>query len=302
MRKVEDGMLILENLTKSKPDPFEMIDKHKVPSLEHSKVAFEALAHFHGAFWRLLNDPDFDSADGMTKQDAVVAYTENMPVFMLKNMVMKTFESVQQLMKNRNEPQELINRVERWAKTKAMNSVKLMLCDAGKDPSKVKTICHGDFWSNNMMFSHTSDGKPKSVKLLDFQMMALSHPTRDLCYFLYVNTDKAFRDENLEELLKTYFDTYSKYLSPILNFTFEEFKSEFNARRDVGFVSGLLVMPNVISPNQRKMDTMADFNAMNRERKEDIASPDKEDDHPMIKEIRRRTLDIVHEFAEIGAF
>ena len=40
-----------------------------------------------------------------------------------------------------------------------MDDLEAMLVDSSKDPSKIKTITHGDFWSNNMMFSKTADGK-----------------------------------------------------------------------------------------------------------------------------------------------
>ena len=30
--------------------------------------------------------------------------------------------------------------------------------------SKIETVVHGDFWSNNMMFSLDNDGKPTGVK------------------------------------------------------------------------------------------------------------------------------------------
>jgi aminoglycoside phosphotransferase (APT) family kinase protein len=55
-----------------------------------------------------------------------------------------------------------------------------------REASKIVTVCHGDAWSNNMMFEESED----SATLIDFQMITLGHPARDLWYLLAINTDK----------------------------------------------------------------------------------------------------------------
>ncbi len=52
--------------------------------------------------------------------------------------------------------------------------------------SKIVTVCHGDVWSNNMLFTEDDE----SVTLIDFQMLGRVHPALDLWYFLAVNSDK----------------------------------------------------------------------------------------------------------------
>ncbi len=97
------------------------------------------------------------------------------------------------------------------------------------------------------MFRHDeSSGKPIEIRLIDFQMLAPAHPARDICYFLYVNTDRAFREKHLDELIKLYHSKYSQCLSPHYDLSLEEFVKEFQARRDFGLVGGLLVRENVV--------------------------------------------------------
>jgi thiamine kinase-like enzyme len=55
-----------------------------------------------------------------------------------------------------------------------------------QEASNIVTVCHGDAWSNNMMFEESED----SATLIDFQMISLAHPARDLWYLLSVNTDR----------------------------------------------------------------------------------------------------------------
>ena len=179
-----------------------------------------------------------------------------------------------------------------------------------------------------MMFNFDEEtGQPKDVKFLDYQMMALSHPARyvryrrqmnvswffwihkllfsffrDLCYFLYVNTNRAFRDKYLDLCLRSYYAAFSQYFSQsflrVMNY--EKFEKEFQDRRIIGLVWGLLVMPNVLSPNPRKFETFKEFNDLNKIRHVEIASVDKpEEDHKMITEIRDRIIEMVQEFIKL---
>ena len=68
--------------------------------------------------------------------------------------------------------------------------------------SQIITVCHGDAWSSNMMFSEADD----HVTLIDFQMIGLSHPARDLWYLLATSTDKVCIEPN--EHLEVQVDIY----------------------------------------------------------------------------------------------
>ncbi len=59
-------------------------------------------------------------------------------------------------------------------------------------------------------------------------------------------------------------------------------------------------MSNVLSPNKRPFSKMSDIKAMNQQRERELMSPDAEDDHPALREIRKRTAEGVEEFAELG--
>ncbi|XP_062123816.1 uncharacterized protein LOC133837156 [Drosophila sulfurigaster albostrigata] len=84
---------------------------------------------------------------------------------------------------------------------------------AKPDTSGLNVLNHGDFWSNNMMFSHDSSGKIEETYLVDFQMPKYGSVAHDLLYFLISSTkfeDKLtkfdyyikFYHENLVESLK----------------------------------------------------------------------------------------------------
>ena len=143
------------------------------------------------------------------------------------------------------------------------------------------TLCHADFWGNNMMFHCDESGKPIKVKILDFQviisrffhaalytqasynllhskssidekckrdlrimqnkesqfqfgrfnnpqMMSIGHPCIDIGYFLYVNTDSAFRRAHLPAVLDAYYDAFVRHSDGEgMPMTKEEFQVEF---------------------------------------------------------------------------
>ena len=53
--KPEKGIMILEDITKS-PQMFRHLDKNKVPRIEDFLKVMEAIAHFHGVWWQVVDD------------------------------------------------------------------------------------------------------------------------------------------------------------------------------------------------------------------------------------------------------
>lgn len=68
-------------------------------------------------------------------------------------------------------------------------------------------ICHGDVWANNMMLRYSQDGAPEDARLIDFQLLRYCPPALDVLSFLHLTTRRAFRDANMEALLRMYHDT-----------------------------------------------------------------------------------------------
>merc|ERR1712026_79907 len=77
-----------------------------------------------------------------------------------------------------------------------------------EEAKPVSTLCHGDFWSNNILFTYEEDKPdiPTSLVIIDYQLINVGNPCYDLVYFLYLNTDLAFRDQYLKTCLKLYYD------------------------------------------------------------------------------------------------
>lgn len=71
------------------------------------------------------------------------------------------------------------------------------------DPNEFNALNHGDFWCNNMMFSHDAFGNIKEIHLIDFQTPTFGSVAQDLYYCLLTSTKF---DDKL-----TKFDYYIKF-------------------------------------------------------------------------------------------
>ena len=78
-------------------------------------------------------------------------------------------------------------------------------------------------------------------------MIFLKFHVSDLVYFVYLNTDKAFRDQHLQTCLKLYYDQFATYFDDNLTYSYEEFLEEFHRFKNIGFTTACSVMPNILS-------------------------------------------------------
>ena len=103
------------------------------------------------------------------------------------------------------------------------------------DDSKLLTLCHMDFWGNNMMVIKDEEGNIEKVKFLDFSQSKIAFPYMDLAYFLYIHTDYEFRKSHLDDILSSYFNDLSPYLGSF-QMTFNDFKAEFEKYLDTAMI------------------------------------------------------------------
>ncbi|XP_053948125.1 uncharacterized protein LOC128856802 [Anastrepha ludens] len=122
----------------------------------------------------------------------------------------------------------------------------LELIDGNKyEPYAV--VCHGDCWSNNIMFKH-KDGKVIALRLLDWQLLRYSSPVTDLMYFLFTCTSKEFRRVYYDEVLNVYYEELVKHIyrlgsNPSKLFPREKFNEELNRRGAVALLFAMIVLP-----------------------------------------------------------
>ena len=77
-------------------------------------------------------------------------------------------------------------------------------------PTKRNVVSHGDLWGNNFMFS--GDVPPKCL-LVDFQLLRYSPLGHDVAQFLYLCTDREFRETWKRAMLEHYYNVLRETLS-----------------------------------------------------------------------------------------
>ena len=229
----EEGLLILENVKKRPNRSYRMFPKTTPVPLNHVVLIIKKLAQFHGLWlqYRYLNvsgklksqNPNADIISWPSFQRRFMVQ-KKVPKVMYKSLKSVAKKSIIRILKQKGqEEQENIQKCRRFFDRTANDTLDIMF---EKSPSpEVHTLCHGDFWSNNIMFHYDEEEDESSSKsdfvpekctptdliLIDFQLINYSNPCYDLVYFLYINTDLTFRDNHLKDVLKLYYNEFSDY-------------------------------------------------------------------------------------------
>ncbi|GJQ84390.1 hypothetical protein Trydic_g3867 [Trypoxylus dichotomus] len=90
--------------------------------------------------------------------------------------------------------------------------------EASRNVNKYSVIGHGDSWINNMLFKYENPSNrnlPTAVCLLDFQVVRYGSPVCDLSYFLFTCTDKSFRDQHYDNVIKLYYYSLCTHLTDL---------------------------------------------------------------------------------------
>lgn len=75
--------------------------------------------------------------------------------------------------------------------------------------TKMNVVSHGDLWGNNLMFN---DDEPPKCLLVDYQLLRYSPLAHDVAQFLYLCTDRCFRETWESAMLRHYYETLCEIL------------------------------------------------------------------------------------------
>jgi len=134
---------------------------------------------------------------------------------------------------------------------------------------KLKTICHGDPWFNNMMFTYKENGKVDDILYIDFQMVCYASPVLDMSYFLSASTTGDVRSRYIQHILTLYHTTFMTTLEKLgihVDFSFEDLEEDYNKARLHGLNFALGALPSILAEKKDDIiDTEEWTQAMNIE-------------------------------------
>lgn len=79
-----------------------------------------------------------------------------------------------------------------------------MFSVGARDNNDFNVLCHGDLWSNNVLFKYNEQGKPDHCIFVDYQMCFHSSPVLDLHYFLVTSVKPELKFSHLDHFLEFY--------------------------------------------------------------------------------------------------
>lgn len=293
-RAAERGVIVMENVKKR---GYVMFDKMRILPLDHFLLTITNLAHFHGRWlaykWLGQAGQLPDQAWSLKQFQEALNTQRRVPKFVYNQLMNGTHKTVRRILQLENR-EELMDKVDKFFKVSARQQLDQMI---GNVSTPIDTCCHGDFWSNNIMFKYDGDGKVAETILVDFQLINYGHPAYDVLYMLYISTDLEFRDQHMAACLEAYWTTLQTYLDQFKpkGFEYDEaaFHADIKTYKTIAFVLATTLLPNVLSGSQAEMDGVMALREIQRKQAAELEDPN----NPNSKEIKRRVVGLVHELA-----
>ena len=138
------------------------LDKTKILSGNQVVAALKSLAIFHGSWWVWLTR---QRKEGLKEFEQIMNLRDVESAFMdmravsassVKWVYVPTLKSYVKLLKNQGK-HEMAAKFKEYFEHKIWDNCQVLYSPADIK-SEIKTMCHGDFWVNNMMFN-SSDPK-----------------------------------------------------------------------------------------------------------------------------------------------
>lgn len=293
-RSPEEGIIVMENVTKR---GFKVFNKMEILPLDHFLLAMTNLAHFHGRWlrFRWLGEagqlPEGAWSPDTLKQS--LNTQKRIPKFLYKQLLNGTEKTVQKILELEGKT-EYSDRIRKFFRVTAQNQLVQFM---GGVATPIDTCCHGDFWSNNIMFKYNAAKEVVDVILVDFQLINYGHPAYDILYLLYLSSDSEFREAQMEKCLLHYWSTFStyidKYAPPSLKYGWTEFLADIHTYKSIGFVLAATLLPNVLSDIQLEAGGLMALRNMQRKQCLELA----DDSKPTSREIKRRVSGLIVDLA-----
>ncbi|KAG5862180.1 hypothetical protein JTB14_004450 [Gonioctena quinquepunctata] len=196
---------------------------------------------------------------------------------------------------NEVEDKELIEKVQEFVRFPVEGLLENLSAEAAGNHA---VFCHGDCWSNNILFKY-KDCTPIDLCILDWQLARCASPAVDLAYFIFACTEKKLRDAHYDELLEAYHSSLQSFLeemgcNPDLitkNILIEHMRN-FSK---YGLMMSLIVIPLVTAENEELPDWTSEMTSADRKK---MFTEERKNEESSI----RRLIDIVRDFDKFGYF
>ncbi|KAH0956361.1 hypothetical protein HN011_009372 [Eciton burchellii] len=189
---------------------FKMADRRKGLEVENLKIVLKALAGFHALsitlresrpeeFAKLMN-PEHDQGiqETLFRPDNEDWYRQYYRVA-VNNAIKMVSETLPSHMNHKRE--EIIAKLQAFLNEEVFFRTMSELVSA---QGPLSVFCHGDCWTNNILFQDQPNSDTEAVYLVDFQLTRVGSLALDLANLLYCCTSGVVRQAYMTELLQHY--------------------------------------------------------------------------------------------------
>ncbi|XP_045454768.1 uncharacterized protein LOC123664216 [Melitaea cinxia] len=200
----QNDLVILRDLKES---GFVMPDRTQGLSIEQCYFVLKHLSHFHAlslamkyydpeGFYELLN-----IQDGISEV-FFLAENENYYRSYYSEATRNAIAMVEEELKESSDKEKYLDPFRRFCSEDTFFQTMVDMV-APREPLAV--ICHGDCWTNNMLFKFVN-GDIAEMYIVDFQLARYASPALDLVFLIYLCLEREQRAEHTQALLEYYTD------------------------------------------------------------------------------------------------
>ncbi|XP_068229158.1 uncharacterized protein [Palaemon carinicauda] len=290
----ENSVLILTDLRRKN---FKKFPGKGCLDISHTHLALQELARFHASslLLKAAQGPHFEAKYDFLDTEWYNV-TEDAIAFFIA-LFDRNIENAVAILKVLRGDDRVIS----WLQ-KIKSSVYKILEDMMKRDTAFTTLCHGDCLSNNILFRYDEDGNPSEALLLDFQIARRASLVTDLHLLLNISVYGADRKKNLEDFLRTYYNSFKQVMEAAgleTPFQLDELLQEYKNKTLFGTLWSLAVIPMIASGGELADWTVSEGRATSEEASGEQASVDSKTSGKH-EEMRARFLPVFDELIDQG--
>ncbi|XP_058451892.1 uncharacterized protein LOC131430718 [Malaya genurostris] len=288
----QNDLVMLEDLCVRR---FTMPDRQAGLGHEQMKATLEELSKYHAASlaYKLQCPNEFKKltakiSEGMFSK-ANAEWYKNYYEILTKNAIQMVSQTIPGKV-------EYLDKLENFLANCFGNMVELVSRE-----SKLAVICHGDCWTNNILFKYDENGTITETCFVDFQMIRYGSFALDLAYLIYCCTDAALRKAHLQNWLQSYHQQLVKSLKLLGSLQdvctneadlFRQIQEEFKNCARFGLGAAMDMLPISTCSSEEAPDLYSSGS--------DMAATPPELNVPPNEVCRRKMTDIVLELVDGG--
>lgn len=189
-------------------EDYRMRPKIEGLDVEHVKRTLQWLAQFHAAsmkFYELNGPYGEDYKDGVFAESVEKLYQPFYDSY---------FNHYIEALKKLKNGDKYVEKAENWRGNLYNLILKTIKFD---ENSPLNVLCHGDMWSNNLMFKYSEDGSISDLKTVDYQLLFYGTPAKDLFNFMMTSWRPDIKIKEFDNFISFYHENLAENLK-ILKF------------------------------------------------------------------------------------